>query len=61
MLKVATENRPYMTKLGVVNIETNDRYELVSIWACPSSSDDPTARIRQLVEENESLKRLVGK
>ena len=54
--KVAEERHPMMTHFGLINVKTNEKYEIVSLWACASSAGDPTKRIAELIEENESLK-----
>lgn len=57
--KVARLNTPMMMRVGSVftDIEQEHNYKpIVSIWACPSLSGDPTARIEQLNSEISELK-----
>ncbi len=61
ILKVGTENKPLMSKLCVIHPIDGMTMELVSIWAGPGIAACPTKRIKELVEENQKLKRELEK
>lgn len=58
--KVAEEQRPYMTKFGIINLKTKEKFEIVSIWAGPGIGADPYDRITELIKENSLLKETLG-
>lgn len=58
--KVAKQNTAMMFRVGIVipDIEEkNSHVPIVSIWACPSISGDPTVRIQELNKEIYELKK----
>lgn len=60
IFKVAKLNTPLMSRVGVVvnDVEKeSSSIPLVSIWACPSISGDPTVRIQELNKEIDELKK----
>jgi hypothetical protein len=61
ILKVADENRPYMSHIAFVHPETGEECKIVSIWAGATFDSDPVNRISELVSENQYLKRLLKK
>jgi hypothetical protein len=55
IMKVATEKRPYMSKIG--NVYMGECEEFVTIWAGSGVGASPTKRISELLAENAELKR----
>lgn len=55
ILKVSSENRPYMTHIAFVHPGEGEK-NIVSIWAGASMTADPTERISELLRENRVLK-----
>lgn len=53
-IKAAEENRPYMTKVGTVNLK-DEVNPIVTIWAGPGEGCNPTDRIAELVADNDEL------
>lgn len=61
ILKVATENKPYISHLAMCHVHKDDgngddRYEIASIWAGAGAGAEPLKRIQELAEENAALK-----
>ncbi len=60
ILKVATENKPYMVNIGVIHPD-GEKEEIVSLWAGSGIGADPTKRIEDLIIENQMLKDQITK
>jgi len=60
MFTVADSNRPLMSHVGFVEIETKENHVLVSVWAGPGIGCSPTLRIAELLKENEALKMMLS-
>lgn len=58
LLRVATEDRHYMTKM-MITIDRDVAQPIVYIWAGAGASADPYKRIQELVEENDALKQQI--
>ena len=56
ILKVSQESRPIMCKIACVHPETNESWDIVSIWAGAGLGANPYNRITELKEEIEILK-----
>ena len=56
ILKVAEEEKHYMTQIAFIHPDTDEKHEIVSIWAGAGVGADPTKRITELIEENYLLK-----
>lgn len=56
ILKVAKEEKPYMTHIGFIHPEDGSKHEIVSIWAGSGIGAEPTKRIKELLEENSKLR-----
>ncbi len=58
ILKVAGENRHYMTHIAFVHpeVENGKEQQIVSIWAGAGVAAEPTKRIAELITENSILK-----
>jgi hypothetical protein len=54
ILKVAIDDKPYMSKLA--QVVAGDQHNIVSIWAGPGCNADPTDRISELLKDNEKLR-----
>jgi len=55
LLKVATEDRHYMTEI-MITIDADVPQPIVHIWAGAGASAEPHKRIKELLEENEALR-----
>lgn len=56
IMKVANENRHYMTRVAMIHPDTGKEHTIVSIWAGAGLDSDPTKRITELISENNRLK-----
>jgi hypothetical protein len=56
ILKVADENRPMITHIGFINVDTDEKVEIVSVWAGAGANAEPLKRIEELKKENDRLK-----
>ncbi len=56
ILRVAQEQRPYMSKIGIGSVKVGVHTEVCSIWVGPGASSDPYTRIDELNKENARLK-----
>lgn len=61
ILEVAQERRPLMQKVAIIYPEEGTDKEIVTVWAGAGIGSNPTDRIRDLVKENELLKRELSK
>lgn len=55
IMKVANENRHYMTHIAFVHPEEGEK-QIVSIWAGAGIGAEPQKRIEELLKENSFLK-----
>ena len=55
IMKVANENRHYMTHIAYIHPEEGEK-QIVSIWAGAGLGADPQKRIAELISENTILK-----
>jgi hypothetical protein len=55
IMKVATENRHYMTHIAYIHPDEGEK-QIVSIWAGAGVGADPQKRIAELLSENSVLK-----
>lgn len=55
ILKVANEDRPYISHLAYVHPDEGEQ-QIVSIWAGAGMGADPMKRIAELLSENSKLK-----
>jgi predicted RNA binding protein YcfA (HicA-like mRNA interferase family) len=55
ILKVANENRHYMSHIAYVHPDEGEK-QIVSIWAGAGLGAEPTKRISELISENNILK-----
>jgi hypothetical protein len=60
ILKVANENRPYMTHIAYIHPEEGEK-QIVSIWAGAGIGAEPVKRIAELLKENSILKAELAK
>jgi hypothetical protein len=60
ILKVAKEDKPYITHVAYVH-PTEGEQNIVSIWAGAGMGADPMKRIKELLEENNKLKIALAK
>ena len=56
IMKVAQEHRHMMTRVAQVHPD-GEQEEIVTIWAGAGINADPTERIKELMEENQKLKK----
>jgi hypothetical protein len=56
ILKVAREEKHYMSHIAYIHPEDKELKEIVSIWAGAGIGATPTKRIAELIEENSKLK-----
>lgn len=60
IIKVANENRPYISDLGFI-IPDGEKQVICRVWVGAGANATPFARIEELVKENEVLKsKLLG-
>ena len=55
IMKVANENRHYMTHIAYIHPDEGEK-QIVSIWAGAGIGADPQKRIAELIQENSILK-----
>ena len=60
ILKVANENRHYMTHIAYVHPDEGEK-QIVSIWAGAGVGAEPQKRIAELIEENNILKAQIAR
>ncbi len=60
ILKVATENRHYMTHIAYVHPDEGEK-QIVSIWAGAGVGAEPQKRIAELIAENNILKAQIAR
>ena len=60
ILKVANENRHYMTHIAYVHPDGGEK-QIVSIWAGAGVGAEPQKRIAELIEENNILKAQIAR
>lgn len=60
ILKVANENRHYMTHIAYVHPDEGEK-QIVSIWAGAGVGAEPQKRIAELIEENSILKAQIAR
>jgi len=59
ILKVAIENRHYVSHIGYIHPEKGEQ-QIVSIWAGAGVGADPIKRIQELIDENAKLKAMLS-
>jgi hypothetical protein len=60
ILKVATDGRPYMTRIEALIDYPNVKEPIVSIWVGAGINAEPIERIRELSAENAVLKEKIA-
>lgn len=60
VLKVGAERRPMMFHVAYVYPSFQEKSDVVSIWAGAGVGANPTERIKELVAENEKLKKILA-
>jgi len=60
IMKVAADNKPYVTHIAYINPDDGNGRDIVSLWAGSGVGADPVKRIEELVAENRKLKSLLG-
>ena len=58
LMKVATEDKAYMTEI-IITIDDDIKQPIVHIWAGNGASAEPFKRIKDLAEENAALREIV--
>ena len=56
IFKTVQEQRPFMSRIGVLNVDTGDRHEIATLWCGCGLGANPTDRITELNKEVSSLK-----
>jgi len=56
ILRVASEQKPYITHIGLIDTDTGQRHEIVSLWAGVGIEANPIKRIEELSVEINKLK-----
>lgn len=56
ILKVVQEQRPFMSKIGFLNVDTGDRHEIATLWCGCGLGANPADRITELNKEVSILK-----
>jgi hypothetical protein len=56
IFKTVQEQRPFMSRIGVLNVDTGDRHEIATLWCGCGLGVNPTDRITELNKEVSSLK-----
>lgn len=59
LFEVAESDRPRMMHFGFVSLDKDERNVIASVWACPNVEGSPDKRIKELYDENESLKKII--
>ena len=59
IFKVVKEKRPYLSNITIIETNSNEKIDLVTIWAGYGYNANPADRIKELVKENEYLKRQI--
>ncbi len=60
IMKVATEDRAYMTHIAYVNPTDGKVVQMVSIWAGAGAAASPVKRIDELLTENSKLRAMLA-
>lgn len=60
IITVRKENRPYFTRFGHIHPDDGET-PIVTIWAAPGADSSPEKRIKELLEENESLRAQINR
>jgi hypothetical protein len=56
ILKVSTENKHLITHIGCLDPQTDQKQQIVSVWAGAGISANPIQRIEELINENKILR-----
>lgn len=60
VLKVGAERKPMMVHVAYMHPSLHEESDVVSIWAGAGVGADPVKRIKELVQENDKLKRMLA-
>jgi len=57
IFKAALEQRPYMSKIGIINCKSGEQSDFVTLWVGAGVDSSPTNRIEELLKLNQELER----